>query len=48
MSLKLKFGTDGLKIYPQISKIDDVDKLRSMMEAVEIAKDIREIEELLS
>ena len=43
LGLKLKFGTDGLKIYPEISRIDNVDTLKSIKEAIEIAKEIDEI-----
>ena len=47
MGLKLRFGTKGLRLYPQITKIDNVDKLRSIKESIEIAKEVKEIEELL-
>ncbi len=47
LGLKLRFGTKGLKLYPQITKIDNVDRLRSIKESIEIAKGLKEIEELL-
>ena len=47
LGLKLKFRTKGLKLYPQITKIDDIDKLRSIKESIEIAKELKEIQELL-
>jgi len=47
LGLKLRFGTKGLRLYPQITKIDNVDKLRSIKESIEIAKEVKEIEELL-
>ena len=47
LGLKLKFGTRGLKIYPEIRKIEEVERLRSIKEAIEIAGSIKEIEELL-
>lgn len=36
----------GQKLYSGISKIDDVDKLRPLMETIKTAKDTVEIEEL--
>ncbi len=47
LGLKLKFGTKGLKIYPRIRKLKEVDQLRSIKEAIEVAKDLSEIEELI-
>jgi len=47
LGLKLRFGTKGLRLYPQITKIDNMDKLRSIKESIEIAKEVKEIEELL-
>jgi len=47
LGLKLKFGTQGLKIYPEIRKIEEIERLRSIKEAIEIASSVKEIEELL-
>ena len=47
LGLKLKFKTKGLKLFSKISKIDDVDKLRTIKDAIEIAEDLNEIEELI-
>ncbi len=47
LGLKLKFGARGLKLYAGIRKIEEVEQLRSIKEAIEVAKDLREIEELL-
>ena len=47
LGLKLKFKTKGLKLFSKISKIDDVDKLRTIKDAIEIAEDLSEIEELI-
>jgi len=41
--LEWKFGTEGLKIYPEIKKIKDVDLLEAITEAVRVAQDIEEI-----
>ena len=48
LGLKLKFGAKGLKLFAGISKIEDVDKLRAIKEAIEVAEDLSEIEELIS
>jgi hypothetical protein len=34
MGLKLKFGAEGLKLLPEIRKIDDVDVLYAIQEAL--------------
>jgi hypothetical protein len=47
LGLKLKFGTDGLALYADISKIDDIARLRSIKEAIVIAKEIGEIRGLI-
>ena len=47
LGLKLKFGTRGLKIYPNIRKIEEVERLRSIKEAIEIAQELSEIKELI-
>ena len=40
VGLDLKFGTAGLKVYPEIKKIDDVDMLETLSEAIKQVKDI--------
>ncbi|MGA1794656.1 MAG: Rpn family recombination-promoting nuclease/putative transposase [bacterium] len=47
LGLELKFGTDGLSLYADISKIDDIARLRSIKEAIVIAKEIEEIRGLI-
>jgi len=44
--LELRFGAEGLKIYPEIKKINDPDMLESIADAIKIAKNIEEIKEL--
>ena len=46
--LELKFGTKGLSLYPDISKIDDIVQLRSIKDAIIIAKDIDEIKDMIN
>ncbi len=48
LGLKLKFGAKGLKLFSAISKIEDVDKLRAIKEAIEVAEELGDIEEFLS
>jgi hypothetical protein len=46
LGLTVKFGTKGLRLMPVIEKIEDNDRLRMIKEAVKIAKELREVEEL--
>ncbi|MDQ7031494.1 MAG: hypothetical protein Q9M37_02080 [Desulfonauticus sp.] len=48
LGLELKFGVQGLKIYPEIKKIKDVDLLEAISEAIKAAKDVEEIKKLMS
>ncbi|MDQ7031609.1 MAG: hypothetical protein Q9M37_02685, partial [Desulfonauticus sp.] len=48
LGLKLKFGVEGLRIYPEIKKIKDIDVLEAISEAIEAAKDVDEIKKLLN
>jgi len=45
--LELKFGTNGLALYADISKIDDSARLRSIEKAIIITKEIGEIKGLI-
>jgi len=47
LGLKLKFGTEGLKIYPEVAKVDDIHKLRAIKSAIETAASVKGIEDLL-
>ena len=46
LGLKLKFGIEGLKIYPEIKKIKDVDVLEAISEAIESAQSIEDIRKI--
>jgi len=46
LGLKLKFGVEGLKIYPEIKKIEDVDMLETITKAIETGENIDEIEKV--
>lgn len=43
LGLELKFGAQGLTLYPDISKIEDIAQLRAIKETIVIAKDIEEV-----
>ena len=45
--LEVKFGVDGIALTEKIRKIDSMQKLEMIKEAVKIAKDVKEIEKLL-
>ncbi|MGA1865117.1 MAG: Rpn family recombination-promoting nuclease/putative transposase [bacterium] len=47
LGLELKFGTNGLALFADISKIDDTARLRSIKEAIIIAKEVDEIKGLI-
>ncbi|MFH0926707.1 MAG: cytosolic protein [bacterium] len=47
LGLKLKFGFKGLKLIFEVKKIKEVEKLRVIIEAIEIAKEVSEIERFL-
>lgn len=46
LALELKFGIDGLKLMPEIRKIENVDILKAIKEAIKLAKDVDEIKEV--
>ena len=46
LGLKLKFGVEGLRIYPEIKKIEDVDVLEAISEAIETAQSIEDIRKI--
>ena len=47
IGLKLKFGIEGLKLYSEIKKIEDLDLLETISEAIEAAKDVSDIKKLI-
>jgi hypothetical protein len=44
--LELKFGVDGLRLYPEIRKIEDLDVLEAITEGLKIASRLEEIESI--
>ncbi len=48
LGLELKFGTEGLRIYPKIKKIEDADILEAIGESIRLAKDVADIERIYS
>ena len=46
LGLELKFGAEGLKLYPEIKKIEDVDVLEVISEAIRTAENIEDIKKI--
>ncbi len=47
LGLKLKFGVEGLKLLPEIEKVKEVELLKAIKEAIEVATSIEEIKQFL-
>ena len=47
LGLELKFGKEGLQLYPQISRIDSIEQLERIKEAIRTAASYKEIEKLI-
>ncbi|RKX83136.1 MAG: transposase [Spirochaetes bacterium] len=47
LGLKLKLGTEGLKIYPKVARVEDIHKLRAIKSSIETASSVKDIEALL-
>ena len=47
LGLKLKLGTEGLKIYPKVARVEDIHKLRAIKSSIETASSVKDIEDLL-
>jgi flagellar biosynthesis/type III secretory pathway protein FliH len=47
LGLKLKFGVEGLKLWPEIERIKEIELLRAIKEALEVATSLEEIKEFL-
>ena len=43
LGLKLKFGDEGLKLFPEISKIDDVDLIKAIYNEIETASTLDDL-----
>ena len=48
LGLKLRFGVEGLKLLPEIEKIKEVERLKVIKEAIEVAKNIEDIRAVYS
>ncbi|UKP01287.1 cytosolic protein [Nostoc sp. UHCC 0870] len=46
VGLKLKFGTEGLSLLPEISRIEDVEQLRAVLKGLETASNLNELRSL--
>ncbi|MCC5638874.1 cytosolic protein [Nostoc sp. CHAB 5844] len=46
VGLKLKFGTEGLSLLPEISRIEDVEQLRAVLKGLETASNLDELRSL--
>ncbi len=46
--LELRFGAEGLKLYPEIKKIEDIDLLETIADTARIAEDIEQIRAVYS
>ena len=46
LGLEVRFGAEGLALYPEIKKIKNVDVLETISEAIKTAKSLEEIEKL--
>ncbi|MBD2732253.1 cytosolic protein [Nostoc sp. FACHB-892] len=46
VGLKLKFGTEGLSLLPEISRIEDVEQLRAVLTGLETASNLEQLRSL--
>ena len=46
LGLELKFGAEGLKIYPEIKKLEDPDLLEAISEGIKAAENIEELRKI--
>jgi len=47
MSLEAKFGSEGLKLMPQISQISDLEQLQEILRSVVLANTVEELRQIL-
>jgi hypothetical protein len=48
VSLRIKFGEEGLQLLPQLRQLDDNDKLLAILKAIPTAKSLDDLRGLLS
>ena len=46
LGLELKFGAEGITLYPEIKKIEDMDVLDTISEAIKSVKTLEEVERI--
>ena len=44
--LELKFGKEGIKLYPEIKKIKDLNILEAIIEVIRIAESVEDVREI--
>jgi len=44
--LELKFGKEGIKLYPEIKKIKDLNILEAMIDVIRIAESVEDVREI--
>lgn len=47
LGLRLKFGSEGLKILPEISRIADVEQLRAILARLQTADTLSELRQII-
>ena len=47
LGLRLRFGKEGVRLFPRLEGIEDVAKLKVISEALEVVESLEEIEELM-
>jgi hypothetical protein len=47
LGLELKFGIDGIELLRKVKKVESIDNLEIIIEAIKIANKIEEIEKLV-
>ena len=48
LGLKLRFGAEGLRLLPEMAKVEEVERLRAIKEALEVVKSPEELRKFLS
>ena len=47
LGLELRFGAEGLRFYPEVKKVKEVEKLEALSEALKVAKNLEEFRRLI-